>query len=535
MFPASQVDSLVAGITKKTLKDLNAKRLASGLIPPTNRWFSGLVFGDQAQPVFPMPLSFGLTAAGFALGLPTITATEKTIAGGYKPDIDLELGAKSAQVSAYDTLTVTVDLLDAGGNVLGKVLLVQGSPFISYTAAQSGTLSSNLAFAANGDVATVTAGQTTYGLVISGGKLDGQNVQLDKGGSVVLFAVPTGGSADALAKLAANPVTGSGLSYKINGDTVSTTLSYTAKGDTAIAALPHQQKTLDAGAVKAELGTYPSIYGTLKVYSGTELGYTVPTVEATTSLDVSSLGGADKKTLVDQVTKDIAALPAFPADTYFGGKALYRATMLWQLATQLGATGPANAIKAKLTDTLGQWTDPTGATKRGAFNFVYDDKNKGLVGQTPSFGSDEFNDHHFHYGYFLYAAGVLAQDDPDLAKQWAPVMNLVAADIASRAGNESFPDLRVYDAYAGHSWASGTSPFADGNNQESSSEAVNAWTGLAKWAKSSGNDELETEALWLLANEAQAAQVVLDRLRHHSECVLRLRPQGDVDQLGRQA
>jgi endoglucanase Acf2 len=180
--------------------------------------------------------------------------------------------------------------------------------------------------------------------------------------------------------------------------------------------------------------------------------------------------------------------------------------MLWQLATQLGATGPANAIKAKLTDTLGQWTDPTGATKRGAFNFVYDDKNKGLVGQTPSFGSDQFNDHHFHYGYFLYAAGVLAQDDPDLAKQWAPVMNLVAADIASRAGNESFPDLRVYDAYAGHSWASGTSPFADGNNQESSSEAVNAWTGLAKWAKSSGNDELETEALWLLANEAQAAK-----------------------------
>ena len=47
-----------------------------------------------------------------------------------------------------------------------------------------------------------------------------------------------------------------------------------------------------------------------------------------------------------------------------------------------------------------------------------------------------------------------------------------------------FPDRRTFDAYAGHSWASGTSPFADGNNQESSSEAVTAWTGLALWAKS---------------------------------------------------
>ena len=60
---------------------------------------------------------------------------------------------------------------------------------------------------------------------------------------------------------------------------------------------------------------------------------------------------------------------------------------------------------------------------------------------------------------------------------------LLAADIGSSAANGAFPDLRVFDAYASHSWASGTSPFADGNNQESSSEAVTAWTGLALWAQ----------------------------------------------------
>ena len=41
-----------------------------------------------------------------------------------------------------------------------------------------------------------------------------------------------------------------------------------------------------------------------------------------------------------------------------------------------------------------------------------------MVGLTPSFGSEEFNDHHFHYGYFLSAAGLLGADDPALATRW---------------------------------------------------------------------------------------------------------------------
>jgi endo-1,3(4)-beta-glucanase len=160
------------------------------------------------------------------------------------------------------------------------------------------------------------------------------------------------------------------------------------------------------------------------------------------------------------------------------------------------------ALRTTLTTELKKWTEPKGCDNREAFCFVYDDAAKGLVGLTPSFGSDEFNDHHFHYGYFLYAAGVLAADDPALAKEFAPVMNLLAADIGSSAGNGAFPDLRVFDAYAGHSWASGTAPFADGNNQESSSEAITAWTGLALWGKASGNAGLVTEATWLLSTEA---------------------------------
>ena len=144
VFPASDIQSLVDDVVHRTVKELPTKRLAEGLLPPTNHWFSGLVFGDEPQPVFPLPLSFGLTATGFAFGLPTISATEKNIAGGYKPDVTIDTGAASAQVSAYDTATVTVAGLDSSGTVLGHITIAQGSPFVSYTAKDAGTLTSRV-------------------------------------------------------------------------------------------------------------------------------------------------------------------------------------------------------------------------------------------------------------------------------------------------------------------------------------------------------------------------------------------------------
>ena len=116
---------------------------------------------------------------------------------------------------------------------------------------------------------------------------------------------------------------------------------------------------------------------------------------------------------------------------------------LYQLATQLELTDVATSVKATLVEELDKWTDPQGCTKRPAFCFVYDPQGKGMVGQTASFGSDEYNDHHFHYGYFLYTAALLATDDPSLRARWQPVMDLIAADIAGAATNGLFPDRRA--------------------------------------------------------------------------------------------
>ncbi|MBA8793210.1 endoglucanase Acf2 [Friedmanniella endophytica] len=507
VFPASQIDPLVAALPEKTVKPLGTERLAAGLVPPTNKWFSGLVFGDQPQPVFPMPLSFGLTDGGFSFGQPTVTASAKTISGGYKPDVAVTTGAKSAQVSGYDQLSVTVAQLDGSGKAIGHTTIAQGSPFISYVSDAGGRIGTGLTFTRSGDYWVAQAGTAKYGLVVTDGSVQGNAIQLEKGGVATWFDLPADqpDAAGKLAELATHRVSGTGVSYDVGRREVSTTLSYATadRGETAFAVMPHQQKTLDTGKATCDLGTFPSIYGTLKLCEGTAISYTAPVTTPTDTLDVSALSADDKSVLATQVKADIKATKPYPADTYFGGKALYRSAQLLQLAEQLDLPEAAG-LRSKLEQQLAQWTDPKGCDTRPAFCFVYDPQAKGVVGMTPSFGSDQFNDHHFHYGYFLSTAAILAQGHPDLVAKYKPVMDLLAADLASSGDNGAFPDRRTFDAYAGHSWASGTSPFADGNNQESSAEAMNAWNGLALWGDVSDDKPLATEARWMLSTEAQA-------------------------------
>ncbi len=504
-------------LPRESLAPLPAARLADGLVPPTNRWFSGLVFGDSPLPVFPVPLAFGVTDGGYAFGLPDVQVTEQSILGPYVPQVGVDVGASSVVVTAYDTASVTLDLLDGAASVLGSVTLVEGSPVLRYTAATDQTAALTVAFAEAGGAVSAEAGGREYVLVgaddaLSGG---GRSLDLAEGDSVAWFAVPDDapvGAVAALAEAAAHPVTGTTLAYGVAGDVVTTAITYETSGDaagpgTVVVRMPHQR---ESDGATCDLGTYATVRGTVDVCTASTFAWSSPAVEPAGTLDVTGLGEDAKTELADQVRADVATLEAgsleVPSDTYFGGKALARDANLLSLAEQLGLDDVAAPLREDLAAALREWAEPAGCEERDARCFVYDPEVRSVVGRTPSFGSDELNDHHFHYGYFLYAAGVVAADDPALAADLAPVLDLLAADVASGASDEDFPALRVFDAYAGHSWASGYAPFADGNNQESASEAVSAWNGLALWARASGDATLETQARWLMSAEASSAR-----------------------------
>ena len=507
VFSDSAIGATIAKLPQKSVGEVPVTRLAHGLAPPTNRWFSGLVFGEHPLPVFPLPLSFGLTDTGFTFGLPEVTTTPNTITGGNAPSVTVDAGARTSEITAYDDASVTIAHKTNSGSTAGSTVIAEGSPLVSFTAAKKLTLKLGKKFSPAGTgIYSATVGKTTYGLRTTGSvSKDGAALSLADGATAAWFPVPLDGTLAAVAAHAV-PVTAVKLDYASGRATASTTLGYSTahNDDTLIATLPHQQKSMTTPP--CSLGSYPSIYGTMHLCAAKILSWTSPTVAASDTLELGSLDASQKAGLASTLAQDVARTAALPSDTYFGGKALYRLANLLMLADQLGDTAAAKTVGTKLSDALREWTDPTRCKSNAERCFVYDAKTKGIVGLTASFGSDQFNDHNFHYGYFLYAASVAASHDTALRTEISPVMNLLAADLASSGDSKYFPDRRGFDAYSGHSWASGYSPFADGNNLESSSEAVNAWNGLALWGSVSDNSALKKEASWMLASEAASAR-----------------------------
>jgi endoglucanase Acf2 len=465
-----------------------------------------MVFGDGMEPVFPMPMSFQLVPGGFAFGVPDVAAGSAGVVAPAVADVTVTTGTDSVRLVRSDDVSVTVALL-AGGEPQGEVTIARGSPIVSYRvlAGAEATLSAPMS---PGDGAAVVdiAGQR-FAMIAPDGALssDGATVSLDAGSTIRWFPIPDGGDVAQLAATAA-PVTGVTTSYGVRGDSATTRLRYETDDPTLIAVTPQQMATRDeSDGMRCGLGEFTTLVGVLELCSGSTLAWSTPRIDPSGAFDLGGITDAERDELRTAVTTDVAAT-TFAEDSYFGGKSLARAADLLVLAEQIGAEDAAATLRDRLSEELRTWADPSGCDTRAAKCFVYDSETGGVVGQQPAFGSEQFNDHHFHYGYFLYAAALASADDAALRDDLAPVMTLLAADLASGSASELFPLRRTFDPYSGHSWASGPAPFADGNNQESSSEAVAAWNGLGLWAEVAGDKDLAKQATWMLSSEAAAAR-----------------------------
>jgi endo-1,3(4)-beta-glucanase len=130
----------------------------------------------------------------------------------------------------------------------------------------------------------------------------------------------------------------------------------------------------------------------------------------------------------------------------------------------------------------------------------------GLQAPENDYGQGWYNDHHFHYGYFIYAAAVMAKYNTT----WKNIHNddviTLIRDIANPSKDDPyFPTFRLFDWFECHSYASGLFAFGDVKNQESTSEAVNAWYGIKLYGEATGNTQIEQLGRGLLALEIYGA------------------------------
>ena len=152
-----------------------------------------------------------------------------------------------------------------------------------------------------------------------------------------------------------------------------------------------------------------------------------------------------------------------------------------------------------------------------AFPLVYDTQWGGAVSsgtyttgnEGVDFGNSLYNDHHFHFGYFLYTAAVIGYLDPGWLdegtnKVW---VNMLARDYANPIEDDPYyPFSRSFDWFMGHSWAKGLFASADGKDQESSSEDTMASYALKMWGRVINDKNMEARGNLMLAIQARSLQ-----------------------------
>ncbi|GHG08747.1 glycosyl hydrolase [Streptomyces filamentosus] len=491
---------------------------------PTNDWWSSLAFqryGDNpySTPMYGHPLTYQAVAGGLEIGYPTtpaIVGDGRQYEFPHKADLTLGLtGLNSPDARADDWSDWTVTPLWSDGARTLRTTIGHGLPYV-YARGTGGdaritTASPPTVFADQGNVLGITVGGHHYALFSPGGtdwNVSGTTVTAGLGGKDY-FSVAVLPSTDALAtfrKYAFSFVTGSRVTWSSPGGRSDATYTLTteAKEGTETGTLQalyrHQWlRTTDALTPY----TYVSPRGTMKVREGRSFATSRPQAAVLPGLPAS--GAVDQARLRGYLNEVVNAADPFSGatDTYWTGKALGKLAQLVPLAEQAGDTALRDRLLGLLKGRLQEWF-----TAGGASEFSYDRTWKTLTGYPASYGSDtELNDHHFHYGYYVYAAAIVAQYDQAWAADsaWGGMVKTLVRDVANPSRTDTaFPFLRGFDVYAGHSWASGHSGFAAGNNQESSSESTNLSAALVLWGSATGDTSLRDLGSHLLATESDA-------------------------------
>lgn len=308
--------------------------------------------------------------------------------------------------------------------------------------------------------------------------------------------------------------TGYSTTYRIVYDVVGSSTS----GTTLLYALPHHVESFSAttsSALVSNLTVYSTNKGWLTGVLANELEMTEDVSNSPGWLpDFSgTLSAATLQLLAETVNSESAEVVEDQVDTtstYTAGKAFDKFAYILLVAAEIleneeVSVDLMNTIKSALDPWLSN-TQPT--------PFIYDTLCGGVTSSAANvaggsslddYGAPFYNDHHFHYGYYVHAAAVIALVDSKYGNgTWATEnkdwVNSLIRDVANPSTEDSyFPVFRMFDFFHGHSWAHGVFASADGKDEESSSEDYNFAYGMKLWGEIIGDDQMVARGNLMLA------------------------------------
>ncbi|KAK3413568.1 hypothetical protein EUGRSUZ_I02117 [Eucalyptus grandis] len=500
---------------------------------PTNSFFQNFSLnnGDQAEYIHPYLVK--PSPSSVSVSFPSRVATSTSLYQVFNADLTISaISSDDAAhgsspealryiISSYSDLDVTLDF--AASNL--KFILVRGSPCLVNrgTEVAISTIHAILSLSLN-------SSRTKHTL-----KLNNNQTWLVYTSSSISFShslnAITSGRFSGVIRIAYLPDGGSfseevldkfSSSYALSADAVLTRpfcLEYKWEkrgwGNLLMLAHPLHVRLLsreDCRAIVLEDFKYRSIDGDLVGVVGDSWVLRSNPVSVTWH-SIRGIREESHNEIIQALRRDVASLDPATLTTissYFYGKLMARAARLALIAEEVCYPEVIPTIGKYLKRTIDPWLDGTFSGN----GFLYDAKWGGIITKLGSTNPGEdlgfglYNAHHYHLGYFLYAIAVLAKIDPTWGRKYRPQAYSLMADFMNlgRRWNSNYPRLRCFDLYKLHSWASGLTEFADGCNQESISEAVNAYYSAALMELAYGETHLVAVGSTLAAMEIQAAQ-----------------------------
>lgn len=501
---------------------------------PTNQWYSSVMFTRWSEVLHAVPLTAKASAKGLEVGYPqkTVVPTERKdveILYPHKAEITLRpLGfePKAALLAGHSDWAVDIAFEAEKNTMLTTV--AHGSPFV-YAQLTQGDLSLDLASSLTGSlwpadprVLLVRDATKTYAAFAPTGA---QWVQVGSSwqmrlpadrryASVAILPNDQDSTIREFLAQAYSHIVDTRADYRVDRQKSEVITSFKLKtrtfegpeGTGIVGLYPHHWHQNPALPQRA-LGSLGSIRGDIRLFASSSFetryrhtGFVPywPGVQ----------DAAQSKAILGNLSKEARRARRMMLEIgqgpYWQGKGLQRISQLMSVADAEGDVKTRDELLALVKGRFEEWL--SGQSKRTYFHY------SPTLGTVVSYPEEydavkDMNDHHFHYGYWIRAAADIGLRDPQWIKpeRWGGMIDLLVADIATaERGRKDFPYLRNFDPYEGHSWASGVALSPDGNNQESSSEAINAWAGLMLWGALQGRPELVELGTYLYATEIQA-------------------------------
>lgn len=460
--------------------------LTRGVLDRTNSWFSGVYHSFPTSPLFVMPGAYQFAPAGLLLSTPNPIGTPNTVFGSFVPLCTVGNGqlVRGVTVPRYGDWDVVVEAAVTDGSTW-RAHLVQGSPVVDLTGLTAGLVldcqDDGLSQSSPHEGVVVVSRADVPLLIIQAEApeiTDSTDTLRSHSGRFRVFHWPTATdrTLEDFVRLPWTDILDTqlfvGTATQGRGDI--RLQSVTADQTPFLMTVwPHHRLGETGSSVTPIFGSYATVFGRLDLIQSAELRLrpslpNLPT-EWTAVRDISQRTAIVAALKADTILKT-EALP--PSGVYFGGAWLGAVASLALLADTYELAAEETILLDRLELEL----------RSRLTGFRYDEVKRMLVAVNTEFGNEKGNDHHFHYGYYIRAAAVLLAERPELRDEFVPLVSALVDDIATtnRASTRA-PYLRHLDVYAGHSWADGEAHFADGNNQESTSEALNSWYALYLW------------------------------------------------------